>query len=461
MTAGIIDVRRVFESCSFGIRTVFSVCAYMLCLLGVFCLCACNPSVTPVTSPDEEKTQSEQHPVPLPAKSPKRGVSFNFAFPEDVFLMKDFVSWSYNWGPAEDDGVAQYMDMTDIAFIPMAWTANFSAEQITAWIDAHPSTKYILGFNEPNLTDQCNMTPRQVADAWPRLKNLADSLGVALVSPAMNYGTLAGYSDPIKWLDEFFTYIPLAESGIKVIAIHCYMNNAAAVKGYVERFYKYELPIWMTEFCAWDGGVAGETGQMDYMADVITYMELNPRIERYAWFMPRTDRRVDEMPYNQLLTHGMPSELTQLGLLFEALPNMSQPKLHDASEPMNPILFASCAQADYLQADGLCSAPHFRLSDDTEPNMPVWMMYNFLQGQWVEYAMQAKENKSALQVRYQSTGEPVIALQVDGGKSYLIVLPYSADWTTQQVSYPLSEGKHTIRLTMQQGFCNLSTIYWK
>ena len=73
----------------------------------------------------------------------------------------------------------------------------------------------------------------------------------------------------------------------------------------------------------------------------------------------------------------------------------------------------------------------------------------------------AKENKSALQVRYQSTGEPVIALQVDGGKSYLIVLPYSADWTTQQVSYPLSEGKHTIRLTMQQGFCNLSTIYWK
>lgn len=428
------------------------------------------PACTPKNNPDEpskpdttlvEPVDTHPEAVLLPAKSAKRGVSFDFRTTEDIFLLYKSVSWCYNWGPSEDDAVAPYLDMTDIVYMPMAWTANFNAAQISAWIASHPTTKYILGFNEPNLTDQCNMTPRQVADAWPRLKNLADSLGMALVSPAMNYGTLAGYSDPIKWLDEFFTYIPIEQSGIKVIAIHCYMNNAAAVKGYIERFYKYDLPIWMTEFCAWDGGVAGETGQMDYMADVVTYMELNSRVERYAWFMPRMSSKVDAMPYNQLLTHDFPSALTQLGQLYEALPNMAQPMLQDAGKPLNLIKFASCVQTEYLRTDGLCSAPHFRISDDPIQDLPEWMMYNFMQGQWVEYAVQVDEKKSVLSIRYKSTGEPVIALQVDDSKSYLIVLPTSSDWKTEQIDYPLPKGKHTIRLTMQQGFCSLSTLYWK
>ena len=432
----------------------------MACML---CCAACttrNNPEQPTDNPDSVVTVDPQA-VSQPHKSVKRGVSFNFGVPEDVFLLHKFVSWSYNWSPAEDEGVAPYLDMTDIVFMPMAWTANFNSDQIAQWIAAHPQTKYILGFNEPNLTDQCNMTPRQVADAWPLLKHLADSLGVALVSPAMNYGTLSGYSDPIKWLDEFFTYIPLEQSGIKVIAVHCYMNSASSVKSYIERFYKYDLPIWMTEFCAWDGGVAGMTGQMDYMADVVTYMELNPRVERYAWFMPRTSSSVDALPYNQLLTHGVPSELTQLGKLYAALPNMSQPKLQDAATPWDLTKFSSCRQKEFVEAQGLCNAPHFRLSDDPTPDAPEMMMYNMSQEQWVEYAVNADEQYETMNIRYQSTGEPILTLAVDGGKPYMIVLPTSAQWNTYELNYPLRAGKHTIRLTMTQGFSNISTISWK
>lgn len=437
---------------------------FILCMSVMSCvLCAsCQPTNTPEQPAQEEPVVDSLvlKAVAQPHKSPKRGVCFDFKNTEDVFLMYKFVSWSYNWGPSEDDGVAQYLDMTDIVYYPMAWTANFNEAQIAKWIGAHPQTKYILGFNEPNLKDQCNMTPRQVADAWPRLKHLADSLGVDLVSPAMNYGTLSGYSDPIKWLDEFFTYIPIEQSGIKVIAIHCYMNTAAAVKGYIERFYKYNLPIWMTEFCAWDGGVSGMIGQMDYMADVITFMELNPRVERYAWFMPRTSSSIDAMPYNQLLTHGIPSELTPLGHLFATLPNMAEPKLQDAAAPWDMTKFASCRQTEFINAEGLCNAPHFRMTDDTMDGAPEMMMYNFSQEQWVEYTVQAAENLATMNIRYQSTGEPILTLNVDGGKSFMIVLPSSADWSTYELAYPLNKGAHKIRLTMTQGFCNLSTVYW-
>ena len=70
-------------------------------------------------------------------------------------------------------------------------------DRIRTYKATHPQCEYLLAFNEPNLTDQCNYTPQQAAVQWPRLKELADELGMKLVSPAMNYGTLGGYSDPV------------------------------------------------------------------------------------------------------------------------------------------------------------------------------------------------------------------------------------------------------------------------
>lgn len=63
----------------------------------------------------------------------------------------------------------------------------------------------ILAYNEPNLTDQANMTPTRASELWPNLVAVAEKLGMRLTSPAMNYGTLAGYSDPEVWLDEFYS----------------------------------------------------------------------------------------------------------------------------------------------------------------------------------------------------------------------------------------------------------------
>jgi hypothetical protein len=162
----------------------------------------------------EFQYQPEQH----QNRSAKRGVSYSFQIPEDANLLGTGVSWFYNWGPNISESVNTATQTAGMDYFPMAWNGNFNADQIRAYKAAHPECEFLLAYNEPNLTDQANMTPAQAAANWPALKSLADELNMKIISPAMNYGTLSGYSDPIVWLDEFFKLIPIDDvDGIAVI----------------------------------------------------------------------------------------------------------------------------------------------------------------------------------------------------------------------------------------------------
>ena len=168
---------------------------YILWILAIF-LVACTPGGQ--NSPDNPTKPSPMQ------KSPKRGVSFDFKKIDDLPLLSPAISWSYNWGNDQNASAALWFDTNEMDFCPMCWNNSYSADKIREYVKEHPNTKYLLGFNEPNLTDQCNMTPSQAAQYWPQVVALAKELNLSLVSPAMNYGTLAGYHDPVKWLDEFF-----------------------------------------------------------------------------------------------------------------------------------------------------------------------------------------------------------------------------------------------------------------
>lgn len=393
---------------------------------------------------------NHQKQVVVAERSAKRGVGFNFDNTADVMNLYGSTSWCYNWGPDEDADTDEALSLMKMEFIPMAWTKNFSEERITAWKMSHPTCQYILGFNEPNLKDQCNMTPAEVAAEWPRLKALADALNMQLVSPAMNYGTLPGYSDPIKWLDEFFRYIPIEESGITAIAVHCYMNACSAVEGYLERFEKYGLPIWLTEFCAWDGGVSGHDAQADYMAQTINMLERNTHVARYAWFMPRMSTPIDASPYNQLLTHEVASELTPLGRLFAGLPNYSKPTLQAAELKWSLNLFTN-----------LEHVPAIRQSTDPEMADCGWMYENIIAPQWMEFQIEAIKDLQTLEIRYQSDGMPIISVSIDGAKDRWIIMKETTGWSTFAEQIPLARGKHTVRVSVQQGFLDLSWLRWQ
>lgn len=393
-------------------------------------LMACNPNVPTIDKPTPMK------------KSAKRGVSFDFKRIDDLPLLSPAISWAYNWGNQQNSNAALWFDTNDMDFCPMCWNASYSESKIREYVQAHPNTKYLLGFNEPNLTDQCNMTPQQAAEQWPRVVALAKELNLKLVSPAMNYGTLAGYHDPIKWFDEFFAQPNVSLDDIHAIAIHCYMASPSAVRSYIKMFEKYGKPIWMTEFCAWDPVPSDVEKQMDYMCSVLNHMEQNPNVERYAWFMPRTSGKVDSAPYMQLLTHSSPSELTPLGLIFTQ--------------------FSSFDNNAYLPLDhGVGAHQYVALKDDNislrVSNEHEIYLSSFVQGSWMEYQVHIPQSQ-ALQLRYATIVNSTACVYVDGQAQAIVELPKGVDLqspTSIITSIIPPIGNHTIRIEMLNGNINL------
>ncbi|MBO4454349.1 MAG: hypothetical protein J5761_04765 [Paludibacteraceae bacterium] len=415
-------------------------------LLGLAILFAsCN-------TPEPQPTKNVVDQMP---KSAKRGVAFSFTQVTDLPLLSPYISWDYNWGNTPTDEAATWFDANEMDFCPMCWNGNYSADKIRTFVAAHPKTQYLLAFNEPNLTDQANMTPAKAAELWPPVVALAKELNLKLVSPAMNYGTLAGYNDPIKWLDEFFAQPGVSIDDIYAISIHCYMSSASSVQGYVEKFEKYNKPIWMTEFCAWDPIPGSVNTQMDYMCSVLNYLEKRPSVERYAWFIPRTSGKVDSAPYMQLLTHDYPAELTELGKMYCYFSPMDESVWLRTTRPILAGEYVSVAN----------NAMPLRPSTDAEVLQQVGhdglMVTNFAQGQSISYQLYLPQDGSQITLRYCGYSNSICEILVDGESKNFLEMPRngsSTEWTAASISLPVKAGCHTITLTLFSGSCYLSAL---
>ena len=385
-------------------------------------------------------------------KSPKRGVSFNFSqLPgTDVPLLAPGITWSYNWGPYPSaDVLPELFAQYEMDFFPMAWNGNFDADRIRQWKQEQPDCEYILAFNEPNLTDQCNNTPQQAAEHWPRLKALADELGMKIVSPAMNYGTLAGYSDPIVWLDEFFELVPLDD--VDAIAVHCYMGSAGALKSYIERFRKYGKPVWLTEFCAWEQHIGSVQAQMNYMSEAISYLDAEPLVERYAWFIPRGDGPVDSYPYMQLLTKQQPFELSDLGKVFVHMSSQDKTVWQSTTHHILAHTYSNVCTSECVGSDSFVAGPHLAPTTDESG---LLQLSDFRKGQWVEYQVDVPAATTKVRLRHAGYVATRCTLSCDGGtpvEAELIRTGDNAIWNTVEIPFALPAGQHTVRLAVGSG----------
>lgn len=406
----------------------------------------CVPGDDPTPSKPSAAALENTKTVSAMPRSTKRGVSFSITNLTDAFLLSESISWYYNWGntPNGDAQTIQFLEENNIDYCPMCWSGSYSADRIRNFVKAHPNTKYLLGFNEPNLTDQANMTPKRAGELWPAVVRLAKELNLQLGAPAMNYGTLSGYSDPIKWLDEFFAIDSVSIEDVDFIPIHCYMMNPSAVKGYVEKFAKYNKPIWMTEFCAWES-ISGVEQQKTYMSDVLNYFEKNPMVERYAWFMPRTNKGLNEKPYNQLLTKVNPIEWTSLGEIFNGLSSQNKEVCLDASNRIPAWWYT-----DYNVS------PTVTNSTDADTKL---MLYNMSQDRWVEYQLDASQLYNGIHIRYASAIDSEVAIYVDGDPIKMHALPKTGSmstWQTAQIDGIPVEGKHYLRIHVISGTMNMN-----
>ena len=257
-----------------------------------------------------------------PAGRCKRGVAMNAA-PSAAFAptvsspSSPGISWWYNWANQSPGGGAP------IEFVPMIWGGQSLSQSIPS------SSRYLLGFNEPNFNTQANLTVQQAASDWPQVQAKAAALGIPVVSPGVNFcGSAsdssqcaqASVTDPYTYLKDFFA----ACDGCKVdyIAAHWYNCDVPSLRSYLEGggdgglqgFAQFGKPIWLTEFsCDTTHSVAD---QKAYMQAAVPYLESNPNVTRYAWF------NAGPIP-NAELTNSDGS-LTDLGKTYVALPQNCQ-----------------------------------------------------------------------------------------------------------------------------------------
>jgi hypothetical protein len=216
-----------------------------------------------------------------PVGTAKKGAgTWNFTG-VDQTLADAGLSWYYTWGPK---GFS--LPAVSPEFVPMIWGAD-DARQMN--IDA--GSDYLLGFNEPDVADQANLTVDEALALWPQLVATGRRLG----SPAVSSGAAAAGG----WLDRFLSGASSRDLPVDFVALHWYGSDFADADNatldlcnYLASVYdRYGKPIWLTEYALADftRGVPDATyptsaQQKAFVNASVPMLESLPFVQRYAWF---------------------------------------------------------------------------------------------------------------------------------------------------------------------------------
>ncbi len=146
----------------------------------------------------------------------------------------------------------------------------------------------LLGFNEPDKTDQADMTVDQAIALWPRLQDT----GLRLGSPAPGKSPAQDGS----WLARFMAEAEARHYRVDFICVHWYGDITAPdaveqLRAFLEAVhYRYRRPVWLTEFSGSNGPwlklktpVTLEDNAA-FLRQALPMLESLPYLERYAWF---------------------------------------------------------------------------------------------------------------------------------------------------------------------------------
>lgn len=370
----------------------------------------------------------------------KRGISINSATVEEMEMLQPGVSWYYNWAPSHN-----LPTIPDMAFVPMCWN-GVPADRVRAYCKEHPEVKWLLGFNEPNFTNQANLTPQKAAEMWPQVQALAKELNLGLVAPALNYSPNAPYQSPTKWMDEFVALV--GKDAFDATAIHAY-GGFGVMSDLATQFHnRYGKPVWVTEFCYWPGesGSVALENQVNMMVQSVKWLEQTEWIQGYAWFMIKGKKEINFSLINVLGSIGnLEYERTKLGWLYAWLGDFDKNRYN---APNNWINAADCNDYENLSFDkfeGTPSTANPLAAVDIKNG--AWMEFNFDVNNAGTYYLQLALSGIGEPNRF----DPQFAISVDGTEVHAaeaVALPgNNTDRTAKAWPLTLTAGKHTVRIT--------------
>jgi hypothetical protein len=223
--------------------------------------------------------------------------------------------WFYTWGLSVPTELAPQ----NCEYVPMFWGASTVTDANIAYVQqlhGQGRANYVLGFNEPDLPDQSNMTVSQALSLWPKL----ESIGLPLGSPAASWPTR-------QWIYDFMDSCIAQGRRVDFICVHMYVgtDDNAFIQTLQDLYNKYKKPIWITEFATVANSAVTMSDNTYTPATVLAFMQrLLPKLEalsfvqRYSWFSGGpTSARL----WSSALVDGY-GNLTSLGQWYSSyLPN--------------------------------------------------------------------------------------------------------------------------------------------
>lgn len=209
----------------------------------------------------------------------------------------------------------------NVIYIPQCRTAA-EAGQIGDYLKGYENDDQVggfVGFNEPDINSQANMSVKDAADLWKShalesRKKLSHSLRFG--SPGVSNGP-----EGIPWLKRFVDELGGAQkAGIDHIVLHYYGPDVEHFKSYVrESNEAFGLPVWVTEIgCTrWDpANPPTEQEVLTFMRKAVEFLDQASYVERYAWFGAMKDVGEGVGRANGLQEGG---ELSGAGKLYVSL----------------------------------------------------------------------------------------------------------------------------------------------
>lgn len=173
---------------------------------------------------------------------PKRGLAAN----DDINISQfggtyagqpSQVNWQYNWDSTTTVNKQSYCE-----YVPMLW--GTSSDHTNAWFSnayywLASGSGHLLAFNEPERSDQANLTPQEAATAFK--KYMTPFVGSASI------GAPAVSNDGYAWITEFLGLC--TNCGIDFIPIHWYNDHTlfSDFKNWVTSICDLGYTVWITE----------------------------------------------------------------------------------------------------------------------------------------------------------------------------------------------------------------------
>lgn len=193
--------------------------------------------------------------------------------------------WWYDWSPNQRNYGAGYTGSA--TYIPDFWDATGTNLLPLSGVAAATAAPWVFTFNEPDVSNQSNMTSSQAVSAWPTVVSDAGSRSIG--APA-----IAIYGD--GWLDPFMAGVSKRPN---FLALHEYpegngtslATQVATFKNYILKVHNAypDLPIILNEFAlvnrnTWTGSGVSTSEQIAFMQAMVPWLEAQSFVQGYSWY---------------------------------------------------------------------------------------------------------------------------------------------------------------------------------